>query len=369
MLENMIRRGEKMAVYILIIVIILISSIKLRYQNNLNNFCKSDTILCKSDTTTINGICALLIFLSHSTQYWPLSSGFFDNVYGHVQNIHNQWVVAPFLAFSGYGVMLQIMKSCAKREYVRSYPYKRLLKTLINFDIAVVLYWVVSFLLGIQYEPSVILGSLFGITSVGNSNWYIFAILILYIFSYIAALIFKGNYKSQVLLISFLCVGYCLLMWIIGFEMRFYSTAMCYSLGAFIALEKEKIVEGIRKKKMITIFLLMLVILLTYKLRFNAFIMNISSVTVVLAIVWFLCFFEIKSKVLYFFGKHAFGIFILQRIPGLIFYNLFGDGANKYVVIITDFTITIIIAMLYDEFLYYVDRKIINLIEGKNKDG
>ena len=305
-----------MSIYVVVIAIIVIAGLKIRNDDS--------TILSISDTIVINGIFVLLIFLSHSTQYWPLSSSFLDGVYRHVQNIHNQWVVTTFLAFSGYGVMKSII---TKDGYLDSYPYKRLLKTLINFDIAVIMYLIAAIFLGVHYNTITVIGSLFGITSVGNSNWYIFAILMMYIFSYISALTFKDNYNKQIISLSIFTLFYVSLMWLLGFEMRFYSTVMCYPLGAFLAIYREKIISVFKRKKVLTLFFIILVIGVTYKLRFNAVIMNVSSIAFVCAIVWFLCFFEIKSKILYFFGKHAFSIFILQRIPGLLLYNFVG-GTN-----------------------------------------
>lgn len=349
-----------MAVYILCIGLILICSLKLRRDSY-------SEILNVSDTITINGIFTLLIFFSHSTQYWPLSSCTLDEVYRHIQNIHNQWVVTTFLAFSGYGVMSQIVKS-ADGEYLKSYPYKRLLKTLINFDIAVLLYLLVSHFLGIHYDFTVIIGSLFGITSVGNSNWYIFAILVLYVSSYISAIIFRDNYKKQVLTLSLLTIIYIFFMWSLNFEMRFYSTVMCYPLGAFLSLYKEKIITKFLNKKIKSLFPLVIILIITYKLRFNPIIMNISSIIFVLFIVWLLCFFKVNNKIFYFFGKHAFSIFIMQRIPGMIIYHTMGYKISKYLLIFADLIITIGIALFYDRILYFIDKKIIELIEVKKKN-
>lgn len=350
-----------MAVYILCIGLILIVSLKLRRDSY-------SEILNVTDTITINGIFTLLIFFSHCTQYWPLSSCVLDEVYRHIQNIHNQWVVTTFLAFSGYGVMSQIIKHNGG-EYLKSYPYKRLLKTFINFDIAVILYWIVSYFLGIRYDFFVIIGSLFGITSVGNSNWYIFAILVLYIFSYISAVIFRDNYKKQVLTISLLTAVYIFFMWSLNFEMRFYSTVMCYPLGAFLAIYKKKIITKFLNTKIKSLFLLVIILIITYKLRFNPIVMNISSIFFVLLIVWFLCFFKVYSKIFYFLGKHAFSIFIMQRIPGMILYHMMEYTISKYLIIFVDLIITIGLAIVYDKILHFIDKKIIELFEVKKKNG
>ncbi|MBQ8306762.1 MAG: hypothetical protein IJX90_11170 [Blautia sp.] len=70
----------------------------------------AEPFLSQRSTTIINGIFVLLIFFSHSTQYLSLSGNLLDSLYRHFQNFHNQWVVTTFLAFSGFGVMLKIMR-------------------------------------------------------------------------------------------------------------------------------------------------------------------------------------------------------------------------------------------------------------------
>lgn len=61
-------------------------------------------------------------------------------------------------------------------RYVRQFPVKRLFKTWLNFAIAIVLFLIVDICLGIRYDALTIIGSFIGLTSVGNSNWYVFAI-------------------------------------------------------------------------------------------------------------------------------------------------------------------------------------------------
>lgn len=330
-----------MAIYILIILIIVMFGIKVRNDD-------SEEILNYIDTTTINGICVLFIFISHSTQYWRLSDNWLDSIYQHIQNIHNQWVVVPFLAFSGYGVMYSFLH---KENYILTYPRKRILRTLLNFDLAVVLYLIVELIIGEHYSLETVLGSFIGVTSVGNSNWYIFAILIMYTCSYFTVRVTNKSYLRIIML--FVEAGiYWIIMETLGFGERFYSTIMCYPAGAAIAFYKDKITNTFKDKRYFSLSALTFLILITYKLRFNPIVMNLSSIILIGCIVWFLCFFKIRSVVLYFFGKHAFSIFILQRIPGILL-NAFitNESISKYIWIIVDFLITILIALIYDALL------------------
>lgn len=49
------------------------------------------------------------------------------------------------------------------------------------------MFLIVDICLGIRYDALTIIGSFIGLTSVGNSNWYVFAILLMYLLTYICA--------------------------------------------------------------------------------------------------------------------------------------------------------------------------------------
>lgn len=89
-----------MAIFLIVLAVTIVVGIGLRKNQG--------TVLSIEDTETINGIFVILIFLSHSTQYFELSADFVDAFYRKVQLGLNQWIVTTFLAFSGYGVMLKI---------------------------------------------------------------------------------------------------------------------------------------------------------------------------------------------------------------------------------------------------------------------
>lgn len=225
------------------------------------------------------------------------------------------------------------------------------------------MYWAIGIFAGNSFSVSTIALAFLGITSLGNSNWYIFAILIMYLLSYVVSNITKDKEKTVLLLFLGTAI-YVLLMKQFGFEERFYSTIMCYPAGATIALYKEDVLNLINRHKYATFFGLIAIISATYKLRFYTIIMNISSIALTLLIVWFLEYFVINSDIFYFFGKHAFSIFILQRIPGILmtaFLNSF--NINKYILICLDFVLTIGIALAYDKLLGLLDMTLIRITE------
>lgn len=77
-------------------------------------------------TTCIKGIFVVLIFLSHSCQYIDTKTLPFFRLYLLLGSILGQLIVAPFLFYSGYGVMEQIkdkgesyVDQMPKKEYLR----------------------------------------------------------------------------------------------------------------------------------------------------------------------------------------------------------------------------------------------------------
>lgn len=95
-------------------------------------------------TTTIKGIFIVLVFFSHFNSY-VMYSNTLDNVYVKIIGYVGQAMVAPFLFYSGYGVMEQITKK--GNSYIKSIPIKRFLVTMIKFDLAVFLFYIINIFL------------------------------------------------------------------------------------------------------------------------------------------------------------------------------------------------------------------------------
>ena len=213
-----------------------------------------------------------------------------------------------------------------------------------------------SYLLGFNYSPTTILLSLVGIKSVGNSNWYIFAILFMYTASYISSRVTTNKYFSVVILFL-VTIIYCICVSSINMGDRFYSTIFCYPFGSFVAIYKDNIMNIIQNNKIKVLLVLLCILILTYNFRIYPMIMNLSSVAIVMLLIYFLYFFEISSNILYFVGKHAFSIFILQRIPGMLLQNIyFQDDYMKYLMIILDLLFTIFLAIYFDKLIVKFDQ-------------
>ena len=119
---------------IILIVYILISFYGIRKQDD------KEAYLSKEATSNIKGIFTIMILLSHFRGYVDISSG---SIYVKFINFFGQLMVTMFLFYSGFGIMESLAK---KKNYIKSFFSNRFLKTFIHFDLAVIIYIIVSFM-------------------------------------------------------------------------------------------------------------------------------------------------------------------------------------------------------------------------------
>lgn len=321
-------------------------------------------ILSPNDTGTVNGIFTILVFLSHCCQYLdPSGENVLDKLYTHYfKAVHDQWIVTTFLCFSGYGVMYGIVN---KSNYIRYFFKNRIIKTLVHFDIAVLAFCLLNLLLEIRYSWNEIVFSFIGLTSVGNSNWYMLSVLIMYLFTYLISRISVVP-KEIAAMTSILSLLYIATAHIVGLASWFVNTVLCYPLGMWIFIYRDSIIKLIRSKPLLSALTFLLPIIATYRFRSNDYVMNLSSCFFVMLWCYILCFAEFHSKILTFLGKHTFSIYILQRLPMILFsksVDIKTIPAGKYLFVIASFVITVCLAIMFDKLIKRLDKKMFAAIE------
>ena len=183
-----------MIFFVAVLFLLIISGAEFSKPNEFNK-----DYISRAGTTAIKGIFVILIMFSHGKGYIDVG-GKFDVPYLKMQDHLNQMIVAMFMFYSGYGIMESIKKKGS--AYIDTIPKKRFPQVLLNMDIAVVLFLILAATAGKFYSVGHILLSLIGWESVGNSNWYIFVILALYVVTYFAFLILKKKNNKTTQLIG-----------------------------------------------------------------------------------------------------------------------------------------------------------------------
>lgn len=120
-----------------------------------------------SSTMAVKGFFVLLVFLRHYKGFVELE-GPLDQPFLTLDSWLSQLIVALFLFYSGYGVYLSWMKK--GDAYRRTMPKKRLLATLLHFDLAVLLYMILNWILDNDYGLRKNISALLAWETIGNSN-------------------------------------------------------------------------------------------------------------------------------------------------------------------------------------------------------
>lgn len=331
-----------MLFFILLLFLIILYKCKFNLKNFNTNYSSIDQTKC------INAVFVVLVFLSHVKNYIALENIWYNSYYLKINTFIGQLMVTTFLFFSGFGIMESIKKK--KAEYVNSIPKKRILSTLLNFDFAVLLFLICGLIINQNYTLNTILLSLTGWSSLGNSNWYIFVILILYAITWISFKVFDKNNLKGIVSSTILSIFFIYFLKSTK-ELHWYNTILCYPAGMFFSYYKNKIENLIcenNKTYLFISFICCIAFILFYKLAgySNILIYELMSILFVFIILLICMKFSFKNRILLYLGNNIFWIYILQRIPMILLHYYKINNYNNFLFIFLSFILTLLLTEL-----------------------
>ena len=319
--------------------------------------------MSKDSTDAIKGIFILLVFFRHANEYVKNSgfdySSLADSLFSMTDSFLNQLIVVMFLFFSGYGIIYSI--SNKGDSYISNIPKHRVLNTLLNFDIAVACFIILSFIIGHSFDTKTIILSFTGWESVGNSNWYIFVILICYLSTWLVFALNRGN--RSILTVTLLNFGLLIIATIAlalaGKPSHWYNTIFAYPIGMMFGLFKERFDSLVNKKYAACLICTVICFAISTLLFFDKnlpigensrAIINGSSwvirvISVIIIVLMVMTKFNIQNKALIWLGGNLFPLYIYQRIPMIIISTYF--DLNPAIFIIISILITCALIPIY----------------------
>lgn len=313
---------------------------------------QNEQYLGKEQTGAIKGVFVVTVFLSHVIQYFSLNENTADTLFDLVMGLLGQNIVIAFLLYSGYGIGRAYLAK--GRDYMKQLPRNRILSIWVHFALAVLLFWIVDLtLIHGGYSPLDYFLSLFAWVSVGNSTWFVFAILLCWILTCVCFLIFRNKYHALGALAGLLCV-YIVAIAYIKNDHAWYDTVLCYPLGLLVAFRKEQFDKsfrsGIRAISAIGALGVAWVVLRLFVEK-NIVLYEVQSVLFALFLLAFTSRVGIGNKCLAWLGKHSFSLYILQRIPMLILDRFGLSEWNRWVFVLVSAVATGLIAWGFDEWV------------------
>ena len=347
-----------MLIYLIVLLVLCCMGLQTAKKNEFfSDYCG------KTQTSAINGVFVLVVFLSHASTYVTLD-GPLDAAYLTFKGYLRQLIVASFLFYSGYGMLESIRNKGL--SYVKSIPGKRFFKVLLHMEIAVLLFLLTDFAIGKSFDLKTTLLAFTFWESIGNSNWYIFAILWMYLLVFASFFVCRANLWGGTILTTILAGGYVAAMLFAGKDTWWYNTALLYPLGMWYSLLKPQI-EKLVMKNDVTWFLSAGVLLVPYVFCYLRRDTHLAwyymwGALFILLLVLLTMKVKIGNSILSWFGSHVFSIYILQRIPMMVFTKL-GLAEQRYSFITLSFLATLVLAVLFDAALEKLD----NAIWGRKK--
>lgn len=341
---------------IIFILIVLVGIRPLRYNEN---------YIGQESTTAIKGIFAIIILYNHSRQYLATSADWtasqYTNLYNSIIDTFGQLMVVMFLVYSGYGIMESYKRK--KENYIKGFFKKRILKTLVHFDMAVFAFLILALCLGSEYSINEYFLSFIGWASIGNSNWFVFDIVVLYILSYIGFLVirrFNLNIKHFLWFITALSCGFLIVMYKAKPGLTYwYDTIMAYPIGMLWSAYREKLEQILESQKsyVVAIITIGILLVLTYNLgrTYKEVFLYLCSPIFAVFVILITMRLKIGNPVLHWLGVNAFAIYILQRIPMIIAteYGLHTTPVFFFSVILVA---TLLIAYIFTQTTKKIDR-------------
>ena len=314
-----------------------------------------DDNLCRDQCTAIKGIFIWIVFARHIGEYIPCDDGVLTVSYNIINRLIGQLLVVMFLFYSGYGVMSQIKRKGA--SYVRGMPRNRIIKTFLNFDVAVGSFVVLNLISGIDMSLKQILCSLFCWDSIGNSNWYIFAILACYTLTWcvctILLVLHRENLNAAIAE-----------MWIWGLivllslslstvkQSWWYNTVFAFPLGITYSIHEDKIKNYVSRYYLpvLGVSIIALCIVFVSHCEWRGFFNNIFSMIFAFTVVLLTMKIKIGNPILMWLGAHLFPIYIYQRLPMIGFRQWLGQefiATHSILYSLVCVMITLVIAATY----------------------
>lgn len=342
-----------MDILLLILIAVILYGTRVSFQGHTD-------YINRAQTDSIKGIFAVIILYSHMKGYL-IAPGEHDKLFYVAIDAIGQLMVVMFLLYSGYGVMESLKRN--RKRYYDTFLTHRVLKIWLMFLIAVTLFLLLSIALGQEYTTEQYIWCWIGWESIGNSNWFVFDIIALYLLTYLSLSIanrLRLDLKKCALMVFFLTLAFDMSLNVSGKESYWYDTVLAYPVGMLYSLYKSQIEKAAKGYRWIACFLACVAmfilcreISLSDMLKINGITRMVNHLLFISASSFFalaLTFLTMKLKfdnaVLRWLGVNAFAIYILQRLS-MIICTHYGMNENSLVFSAIVIPSTLLIAAVF----------------------
>lgn len=305
-------------------------------------------------SNSIKGVFVWLIIFHHKSDYGIRKNYLFKKITTNL----GQKIVSMFLFYSGFGICESIKKKGI--YYTKTLPIKALIIFLKSQIILLLFLFANIFIFKYkiswkQYFLSIIFKS-----SLGNSNWFAFTIIILYLYSYLSFRFMKNHILIGIIIISFISFFHIILVYKYYYPLKIYSvdTIFCFVCGYYYSYLKIYIDLMMMKNDINYFLIISIVVFIFYKVLSinNLFTISITNTLFAILIVFISMKVKLCNEFLESLNSHSYSIYLLQRLILWLVHkeNLFKD--SEFIQIIFEFTSIIFLSLLFDKYTAFIDK-------------
>lgn len=348
------------------IILCLISIVNIKFKG-INEFFFDYMNL--KNTNQIKGIFVWIIVLYHYRAYYKINKKY---IYNNILNCIGQKMVSMFLFYSGFGIYESINNKGV--YYIKTLPIKGII-LFIKSQIIIIIYLVINILLGIKVSLYKYFLSVIFKSSLGNSNWFAFSIILFYFYSFLS-FIFIKNKKYLffgIIIISLICAIHVYLLYNFYYPKVMFAVdnTLSFLFGFCYSLLKTYFEIIIMKNDIFFYGILSLSIILyyncyIYKLR-TIWIVSITNAIFSLITVLISMKVRFSNEFLTLLNSHSYSIYLLQRLVMKYVQNKHYFQKNEFIRFFFEFSMILFISITFDNSTNFID-KIFNKKHLKKKN-
>lgn len=300
----------------------------------------------RDSTSALRGLAMLGIVLHHIHNYFGLGSPILSQV-GYL-------TTGLFFFISGYGNMLSMNK---KDNIEVKWFVSKFFKIYIPFFVAYWFYYICNVIFYSSEVPTKreMIQDIFTISLPNQVSWFPKIIVLCFLLHYIAKKVFHNGMIQLGAITMMLCI-YIVIAYKKGMGWFWFNSVLCYPLGIWVSLIKDRFFEIINSRKKQCIFLICSIIIFT-ALFIGSRSFKTAQLFCALAFS-IMCFaytaiFKIKTQIMSWVGKNSFEFYLFHVACLQLFRKLI--SINHYY-----YTISVFVGTFFLVFIYLViKRKIV----------
>ena len=354
-LSRHILNKEKLMKNLIFFLFCLLSIINIKIKGS-NSYYKDYMAL--ENTSPIKGIFVWLIIMSHYKNYYKSKSLYICN---QIISCLGQKMVSLFLFYSGYGIFESIKRKGI--NYVNSLPKKSLI-LYIKFQLILLIFLLNNKLLGIKFNYKIYILSIIFKGSLGNSNWFSFTIISLYLYSFISFRFIKNEKYNfiGIIFITILSYFHTYFTFNYFYPKKIYSVdnILCFLIGIYYSILKKYLDQIFMKNDIlyfgnITILIVIYYYFYTFK-NSNIFLISITNSLFSLIIILISMKIRFSNEFLIMLNSHSYSIYLLQRVIMInVIYRKYFEK-SEFIRFIFIFISILLISNIFDKSFSFIDN-------------